>query len=183
MLIAREKAKNNVGEYLIYMFQIEDLIRACNFNHETIEKNLVSQYKASNEQLNEIKNWYLGLSDLMEEEKITQNGHLTILTNKINEVFEFHLFLLQSTEHSDYKKLYQQTETNIKAFAEKQQTPTNNIVNLMVNAIYGYYLLKLKNSEISKETTTAISSFSALLSALSNKFKDYEEGKIKTFED
>jgi len=183
MLVAREKAKNNVGEYLIYMFQVEDLIRACKFDPELIISNLVSKYQVDNEQKKEIKDWYLGLAELMEEEKISKAGHLTMLNNKINELHEFHLFLLQNNSHTDYKDIYSKTEQDLKAFATKQKTQNNNVVDLMTNAIYAFYLLKLKKTEVSTETIQSIGKFSNLLGALSKKFKEYEEGKIKVFED
>jgi hypothetical protein len=44
MHIAREKIKNDIGGYFLYMFQIEDLIRACKFDPVFIEEKLVSRY-------------------------------------------------------------------------------------------------------------------------------------------
>ena len=32
MIIARRKRKENIAEYLLYMWQVEDLIRANNFD-------------------------------------------------------------------------------------------------------------------------------------------------------
>ena len=36
MLIARQKLNENIAEYVLYMFQIEDLIRAYDFDLEGI---------------------------------------------------------------------------------------------------------------------------------------------------
>ena len=44
MLIAQEKRKTNIAEYILYMWQVEDLIRAHQFNMDLIEQNLISQY-------------------------------------------------------------------------------------------------------------------------------------------
>ena len=60
MIIARELRKKNIAEYILYMWQIEDLIRAYDFNIELIDKNLISKFKKSDEILREIKNWYEG---------------------------------------------------------------------------------------------------------------------------
>ena len=39
MFISQQRRKENVAEYLLYMWQIEDIIRANNFSIEEIEKN------------------------------------------------------------------------------------------------------------------------------------------------
>lgn len=183
MLVAKEKAKTNIGEYLIYMFQIEDLLRACNFEPEKIEFTLVSNYQVDETLKNEIRNWYLGLAELMDEEKLHKTGHLSFIQNKITELFDFHLFLLQSKKNQDYKIIYQQSENTLNDFSGKQNITTNNIVELAVNAIYGFYLLKLKKAEISDNTLKAVHQLSILLKALSEKFKSYEQGELKVYDD
>ena len=42
MIIARRKRKENIAEYLLYMWQVEDLIRANNFDMD---------YKGRNRQM------------------------------------------------------------------------------------------------------------------------------------
>jgi len=47
MYIAKEKRKNNIAEYILYMWQIEDMLRAYNFRLDNIEKELIPQYQGS----------------------------------------------------------------------------------------------------------------------------------------
>ena len=42
MFISQQRRKENVAEYLLYMWQIEDIIRANNFSIDEIEKNQIS---------------------------------------------------------------------------------------------------------------------------------------------
>ena len=44
MFVAFQKKKENICEYLLYMFQIEDIIRACKLDRPTIEKLLLPKY-------------------------------------------------------------------------------------------------------------------------------------------
>ena len=37
MLIAREKKKNNIAEYILYMWQLEDMLRALKLDMEHIK--------------------------------------------------------------------------------------------------------------------------------------------------
>ena len=43
MLIAQQKLKENIAEYILYMYQIEDVIRAYNFDLERIMDEYVRQ--------------------------------------------------------------------------------------------------------------------------------------------
>ena len=44
MIIARRKRKENIAEYLLYMWQVEDLIRANNFDMDSIRRTVVDRY-------------------------------------------------------------------------------------------------------------------------------------------
>ena len=177
MIVAKEKIKTNIGEYLLYMFQIEDLIRACNFEKNIIETNIISQYQADDKTREEIKDWYFGLLELMIDEELDKKGHLSFITNKINEVLEFHQYMLQSSDHIDYQTKYNKVSSIIDELKPKQKS--NNDVDVILNVIYGIYLLKLKKQEITKDTLVSTGKLSVLLNELSNKFKEYESGEIK----
>lgn len=178
MLVAKEKIRTNIGEYLLYMFQIEDLIRACNFNKTIIETKLVAQYQTDESTKDEIKDWYFGLSDLMEEEKLGQSGHLSIITNKMNEVNDFHLYLLNRPDQTQYQDKYKQVASILQELKQKQNKETNDI-ECITNAIYGVYMLKLKQQEVTSETMESTSTISKFMALLSKMFTDYEQGKFK----
>lgn len=178
MLVAKEKIRSNIGEYLLYMFQIEDLIRACNFNKNIIETKLVAQYQTDDNTKSEIKDWYFGLCELMEEEQLQSKGHLSIITNKINEVFEFHLYLLSRSDQLAYQDNYKEVAPIIQELKSKQKNEAND-VETIINGIYGVYLLKLKQQEISSETMQSTSNISRFMALLSKMFTEYETGKFK----
>ena len=54
MIVANEKRKQNIAEYLLYMWQVEDLIRANQFDMDLIRKNVISHYDQSGEVKEEI---------------------------------------------------------------------------------------------------------------------------------
>lgn len=49
MLIAQQKRKENLAEYILYLYQVEDLIRAFHLDMNLIDKNLVSRYQVNDE--------------------------------------------------------------------------------------------------------------------------------------
>ena len=44
MIIAQKKRKENIAEYLLYMWQVEDLIRAAGVSPEGVEQLLLPRY-------------------------------------------------------------------------------------------------------------------------------------------
>lgn len=178
MIIAKDKRKNNIGEYLIYMYQIEDLIRACKLDKSLLEQLIISKYQVDEPTLTEIKNWYFGMAELMHDEQLHQKGHLSFITNKIAELYDFHNYLLQSKEHFDYLAIYQKCLPILNEMMPKQNN-TDNEIQAIVDSIYAFFLLKLKKETISEETTASIRQLSHLMAHLSDKFKKYEEGSLK----
>ena len=139
---------------------------------------MVAQYQADETVKNEIKDWYFGLTDLMIEEKLEKSGHLGFIANKINEVFDFHKYMLQNSDYIKYQNQFNDIIPLITDLKLKLKQPINDI-NILLNAIYGVYLLKLKKKEVSKDTLLSAGKFSRLLAELSNKFSKYESGELK----
>ena len=63
MIIARQKRKENIAEYLLYMWQVEDLIRANKFDMDSINRTVIAHYDQPEEVKKEIAQWYEELID------------------------------------------------------------------------------------------------------------------------
>jgi len=62
MLIARKLKKENICEYLLYMWQIEDLIRAFDLNIDTINERIISTFPVKDEgERKSLYEWYESL--------------------------------------------------------------------------------------------------------------------------
>jgi hypothetical protein len=79
MLIANNKKETNIAEYILYMWQIEALIRSCNFNIYELEEAVISNYGVSSAKQLEIFNWYKQLIAEMKLQGIKKTGHLNSL--------------------------------------------------------------------------------------------------------
>ena len=177
MLIAKQKRKENIVEYILYLYQIEDLIRAFQVDADLIEKNVVSNYQVDKENLNQISAWYENLRAMMNKEGLREKGHLQILQNLINELNELHIRLLISPEQNNYLVTFQSVAGLITELKLKNSTAVNDI-QLALDAVYGYLLLKMQKKEVSPETTDAIQRLSAWLNSLSLLFHSYEAGDL-----
>ncbi len=178
MLIAKQLKKENIAEYLLYMWQIEDLIRANKFNIDLIKQNVVDKFNQPEDTKKEIADWYEGLVDMMQYENVKESGHLQINKNVIIDLTDLHLRLLKSINEVEYKALYYKTLPFIVELRTK--TEDKNILELETcfSALYGFLMLRLQNREISGETQAAIAQISSFLRLLSEKYKKEKEGEL-----
>jgi dynactin complex subunit len=179
MIIAQEKRKSNIAEFILYMWQVEDTIRASNFNISHIDHIVISKFDLPDETLEEIRTWYTNLITMMMEENIREKGHLSFLHHLIRELNDLHLRLLQSPKEKKYQEIYQKAGENIRSFKQKSPDTFSSDIEVCLTGLYGYLMLRLQQSEISEETKAAMKSFSNLLAALSTRFREIEEGRME----
>jgi hypothetical protein len=178
MFVARKKRKENIAEFILYMFQVEDLIRAFNLDMELIKTNIISKYDVNDSQRTEITGWYENLVKMMEKEGTRYSGHLQFLNNHINDLNELHLKILQEETSPEYSSSYKRNIGLINEFRLKGNVADSDITTC-INAVYGYLLLKIQKKEVSAATEDAIRSFANLLGLLSELFKEYEKGNLE----
>jgi hypothetical protein len=177
MLIAREKRKTNIAEYILYMWQVEDLIRAHQFNIDLIDKNLISQYSQPARVKIEVRDWYANLMLMMYREGIREKGHLSILTTLVAELSDLHIRMINQEDQTDYQELYRKASGYMEEFRRKSGKQVASDIEITLNALYGLLLLRLKKQTISRETEIAMASFSKLLAMLSLVFLQVERGE------
>ena len=103
MLLASQLKKNNVSEYLLYMWQVEDIIRAFQFDIEKIKEYVINRFNIKNlAEYEEVVEWYDNLIAMMQMENIQEKGHLQININSLQDLNEFHLILLKSNQIPAY---------------------------------------------------------------------------------
>lgn len=78
MIIASQKKKENIAEYLLYMWQIEDIIRAYGLDIDQIQKHIIDSYDLPEEQKKSMRDWYESLIDMMHSEGVEKKGHLQL---------------------------------------------------------------------------------------------------------
>ena len=106
MIVAQRKRRENIIEYLLYMWQVEDLIRAANVTEEGIENLILPRYLGDEEMLQSIRAWYKELIDMMRTESKQKGGHLDINRIVLLELEELHQRLSSNPEDYVYSGLY-----------------------------------------------------------------------------
>ena len=102
--IAQQLKEKNIAEYLIYMWQEEDLIRANHCEPEEMEANVIARYPE--EQRPAMREWYTNLITMMGEEGVREKGHLQINKNVIINLTELHNALSSSPKFPFYSAAY-----------------------------------------------------------------------------
>jgi hypothetical protein len=176
MIVAQEKRKTNIAEYIIYLWQIEDMIRALKFDIERIEEVLINHYDVDEKQKGEIRYWYQNLVVMMQKEQIQQSGHLQFIVNLTDELNRFHLLLIQKNIDPSYSSLY--TVLPDLELIRQKSGLNHNDVELSLNTLYLILMLKMRKQEISEGTQQAVWKFGNFLGNLSNLFKAWESGDL-----
>lgn len=176
MFIAREKKKNNIAEYILYMWQIEDMLRALGLDMEQVDKCIVSGFRADEQTTREIHDWYDNIIAIMKHEKVETRGHIQVLKNTVNELTELHFFLLHHVHDPRYHQIVTMAAGNLIEFRRRAGVGDEvSDVELALNGLYGNLMLRLQKKEINPETAAAMESFSKMLAYLSARYKQMEE--------
>ena len=107
MFIAKELRKKSIAEYLLYMWQIEDIIRAMGCSLPLIRKAYISKFTDyTDEQKEDEIDWFGNLVRMMNEEGKRDQGHLNINDIIVRDLVDLHQRLLQSNRFPIYNAEY-----------------------------------------------------------------------------
>lgn len=172
MFIAQEKYQNSIAEYVLYMWQIENVIRSAQFNMEVIEKSIISQMGLDDNQKNLELEWYQGLIKKMKQQQIQSKGHLLELRDLLVELSYLHNSLLNNVKDSAYGFIYNTARPFIVELKKKQGNTYNDEIEICLNGLFAFWMLKASKKEVSADTEKAMAAISKLIATLSAKYKE-----------
>ncbi|MDE7495364.1 MAG: DUF4924 family protein [Muribaculaceae bacterium] len=175
MITASEKKRENIAEYLLYMWQIEDMIRAYGLDLDKIKEGIIARYQGLDDRKKkEMTEWYESLIDMMRREDVVKSGHIQLNKNVIIALDDLHRLLLADSRFADYAAEYYRTLPLIVEIRAKAGENKADEIETCFNALYGILMLRLKGEEISPETQQAVKQISRFLATLSKYYKkDY----------
>lgn len=178
MFIASQKRKENIAEYLLYMWQIEDLIRANGLDLDKIQKNIIDRYPVSPEQQRQMAGWYESLIDMMRREEVADKGHLQMNRNIIAQLADLNDRVLKDPRFSDYSREFYKTLPYIVELRAKSGENRAGEIETCFNALYGVLLLRLQHKEISPRTLEAVDQIGRFIAMLAKYFYLDEHDKL-----
>lgn len=177
MKIAQQLKEKNIAEYLIYMWQVEDLLRANGCDIDQIRTNIIARYPE--EDCPALEEWYENLVGMMHAEDVTAKGHLQINRNVIQNLMELHATLLASTKYPFYNAAYFKALPFIVELRQKNGQQEESEIEVCFEALYGVLLLRLQKKEISQGTAKAIEAISSFISLLANYYDKERKGELQ----
>lgn len=178
MQIANQKKQQNIAEYIIYMYQIEDIIRAFNFDLEAIMENFVLPQLPDRSFEKQYREWYSDLIRQMKVQRIEKSGHLTELKEIIIELSYLHNTLLNMTKDEKYQGVFDRALQPIEDFKEKSDLKDKNHIEVAFHGMYMKLLLKLQKKEISAETEEAFDHMRIMLAYLGRGYHKMKSGDL-----
>lgn len=177
MFIAKELRKKSIAEYLLYMWQIEDIIRAMGCSLPLIRKAYISKFTDyTDEQKEDEIDWFGNLVRMMNEEGKRDQGHLNINDIIVRDLVDLHQRLLQSNRFPIYNAEYYKVLPFIVELRGKRDKNISEIETCL-DALYGIMMLRMQKKEISPETEHAIKEISTFIGMLSDYYlKNETEG-------
>ncbi|MBM55648.1 MAG: hypothetical protein CMB32_03720 [Euryarchaeota archaeon] len=166
MILAESKKKSHIVEYILFLWQIEDLIRAAQFNPQVLEN--WAEDTANNEGTDpELeKQWIVSLAADMRSQGKTESGHISSIGETMVELAHLHEMLLGALDDKRYKECFEVAEPLIKELSAKQPGPSGHPVEQLLVALYGFLILRLQKQSISAETESGFVAFRNWANAL-----------------
>lgn len=183
MLIALQKRRENIAEYILYIWQVEDLLRALQFSPEAIYATLVAKTEGADEQQKEnIFNWYMQIVELLRKEGKESKGHIDHTLHLVADLHNLHLQLMKLPVGEHYRATYQRLSVELPRLRTILDNEDISDTELCFRALYAALLYRIKGGgeRAIKDTLAVVSPAVAELAALYGKV---ERGELNLFED
>lgn len=184
MLIAQQLRKKNIAEYVLYMWQVEDVIRAYNCSFQRLKSEYLDRFDYTGEQKEELDDWYADLVRMMNSEGKREKGHLEINRIVVADMLDLHHQLLDaSTKFPYYNAEYYRVLPFIVELRSRGKKEISE-VETCLEALYGAMMLRLQKKEITPQTESALKEITTFIGMLSDYYlKDKTEGLKFTDDD
>lgn len=178
MFVQEDLRKKNIAEYLLYMWQVEDMIRAAGLDSDRLYDVVIKDSGRSEDDCRKWKQWYDDLIGMMRVEGKTVQGHLQINENVLMLLEDLHSRLLESHNQQEYRDLYYKALPFIVEFRARNHEEQNNELRDCFNMLYGVWLLKVQGKPVSAATEQAVKAVSAFIGKLAVLYREDKAGTL-----
>ena len=178
MKIAQQLSRKSRIEHLLYLWQVEDILRAYDLNFDRVKAEYLSRFTFDNDNdraANE--KWYEDHCQMMIGEGLRERGHLQIHEHLLQELEETHQRLLKDDKYPYYRQMYYKVLPYIVELRNRGANKEENEMETCFNSLYGLMMLRLQKKEISPDTMHAVKEITTLVGMLNDYyFKEKKEG-------
>lgn len=187
MDIAQAKRRENLAEYILYLWQLEDMLRALQFSPEAIYSQLVAPRRDLDEgQKSAFLMWYIEIGNLLRQEGKEEKGHLEHTLHLIRDLHDLHLQLLQLPvgEHyrSTYRRLLEPQLPRLRMIMGNGGRIDISDTELCFRALYATMLYRIKGEGEKSAVSDTLAYISPVIAELADMHRKVETGKVDLFE-
>lgn len=179
MFISQKLQKENIAEYLLYMWQVEDLIRANGLDIDKLQESYLNRFKLEGKEADAQHEWYENLIEMMRSEGVQEKGHLQINKSVITMLNDLHNELLKSPKHPYYSAAYYKALPYIVELRNRSNTRDECEIENCFDAMYGLMMLRLQGKPVSEDTKKAMEDISRFLAMLAEYYKKDKKGEVE----
>lgn len=176
MIVSEKKKRENIAEYVIYMWQLEDIIRAHDHDAGRVYRFIMGEAQVDPELGDTALRWYQDVCNRVS--KLSQGAHLEEVRETLQELSLLHGMLLTTIKDPNYLKIFESARLAIEDLKERAGAKAVGDIEACFNGMYGVFLLDIQKKEISKATKEAIIPIRELLISLSKRYSDMKKGKL-----
>ncbi len=182
MDIAQAKRSENIAEYILYLWQLEDLLRALQFSPEAIYSQLIAPRKDLDETRRPVfLMWYMDIVNLLREEGKEEKGHLEHTLHLIRDLHDLHLQLMKLPAGAHYRQTYARLEPLLPRLREVMGNPGMSDTELCFRALYATMLYRIKGEGDKSAVADTIKFISPVIGELAAMHGKVERGEIDLF--
>lgn len=182
MDIAQAKRRENIAEYILYLWQLEDLLRALQFSPEAIFSQLIEPRKdIDDDQKHLFLLWYMDIINLLHEEDKDDKGHLEHTLHLVADLHNLHLQLMKLPVGEHYRKTYARLEPELAPLRTLLGNPGVNDTELCFRALYAAMLYKIKGQGDKPAVADTLEFISPAIAELAALYHKVELGEIDLF--
>lgn len=184
MYIARAKRRENIAEYILYLWQLEDLLRALQFSPEAIWSQLVAgQAVGDSDKQNDLLMWYVDFGALLREEGKAQSGHLEHTQHIISDLQNLADDLTKAPAGKHFRELYARLQPELPRLRELTGKNDISDIELSFRALYAAMLYRIKGDKTKESSISdVIELVSPLIGELSRIYHLAEVGELDIWE-
>ncbi len=180
MDIARQKRDENIAEYILYIWQLEDLLRALRFEPRAVHETLVAPRDASDEWRREAQEWYMDIAALLQKEGKAEGGHLDHTLHLVGEMGDLHLMLMEQPVGRRYRELFARLAPSLPGLRTTLGRDDVSDIELAFRALYAAMLYRMKGTR-AEVTDEVIQLISPVIAALADMYHKVERGEIDLY--
>lgn len=184
MDIAQTKRKENIAEYILYIWQLEDLLRAMQFSPEAVYSQLVAPRNLPEEQKLLFLQWYMEIADLLRKEGKEQSGHLEHTLHLIGDMHNLHLQLMQNPVGEHYRTTFARLMPELPKLRSMLRSDEISDTEIEFRALYAAMLYRMKGDKARAAAIgDTIELVSPVVGELAAMYRKVERGEIDLFKD